>query len=1044
MATYLPSGLIFLFDGLNANIPSGFSRATKLDGRFPKGTADGVNPNVTGGNNSHSHSAKKSHSHTVNGVHTHTITVGNVKDDTPDDRSGTNTLQEHNHGTHTSANSSGGGLSSVASTYSSASNNNRPPYHELIFIKSNGTYDIPANGVILTADNTARTGYNQCDGNNSTPNLTDKFPKAPATSGNAGGTGGATSHNHVLTHTHSVTAHSHANTTSSGVSNPTFCDSWGGSTGGHIPNTNYAHTHTVTTNNASDTISATNPTLTLSDVVQPLFKKLMAFKNTSGSAKGLTKGDIALWIGTLASIPSQWRLCDGGGGTPDMRSYFLKITNTAGDIGTTGGANTHSHASVSHGHSSAGHNHTGSTNGHTMQSTTSRGHNGGYTTYKYVDAADTHYYSSNSVSTQLYNDSSTTSDSQDNQPEFLTVAFLMYMGGQASAKARIKSTGVTKTASAKARIEWVNLTNTATARARIEKAGVTKTARARAYLGINPSENVLPNRVGKIDFGFGTEMISAFRGFTDMPEVALRTNIAQVHLFDELERLNRYKLSGGSLQTDIRTDRYIWGILDDVYSDFYLRIASCDTTESWSTSTDETTNQRQGDGCQKLTSSGADVVGSLSLGTMDITDYTSNDYLEMQVYVEDPDDVDRIGFTLYANDGLKFEQNFYSDDVVQGWNSLYMNLDDIKVGDGNYTTLYTLDIVYNALVGTTYVMFDDVKMMKWNCPHRVFDVGLQNIPVAWWAGNTALYEIKTACEAEGARFYADENGYLTFESRQHYNNNDEHKVSVLQLDFNKLTDLEYSSDLAELINKVTVKLKPRKVGSETEIWRYGAIPSISASGSLTVWATFNDPCPTTSSGIVTPVATTDYTANTQADGGGTNKTAQISISITKFSTSAKLVITNNDAATVYLTLLKLRGTPAVESDEFQVIDEDTTSIGKYGVQPEGGYVLENKYMADQTYAETVAQQLLDWYAEPVRKVVLKNRAYPQLQIGDMITVKNDDLGDSEIMRIIGIKESFSSDGFWQDITARSVTNFELLNYFEIGTSEIGGSDVIST
>jgi hypothetical protein len=43
---------------------------------------------------------------------------------------------------------------------------------------------------------------------------------------------------------------------------------------------------------------------------------------------------------------------------------------------------------------------------------------------------------------------------------------------------------------------------------------------------------------------------------------------------------------------------------------------------------------------------------------------------------------------------------------------------------------------------------------------------------------------------------------------------------------------------------------------------------------------------------VTPVATTDYTANTQADGGGADLTADIDITITKFATATKLEVEN--------------------------------------------------------------------------------------------------------------------------------------------------------
>lgn len=55
-------------------------------------------------------------------------------------------------------------------------------------------------------------------------------------------------------------------------------------------------------------------------------------------------GSIIMWAG--ATVPTGWRLCDGSGGTPDMRGYFVEVNNlasagsTAGDNGVTGGSGT--------------------------------------------------------------------------------------------------------------------------------------------------------------------------------------------------------------------------------------------------------------------------------------------------------------------------------------------------------------------------------------------------------------------------------------------------------------------------------------------------------------------------------------------------------------------------------------------------------------------------------------------------------------------------------------------------------------------------------
>jgi len=54
-------------------------------------------------------------------------------------------------------------------------------------------------------------------------------------------------------------------------------------------------------------------------------------------------GLIAIWTGTLASIPAGWVLCNGSNGTPDMRDKFVKAPADGVDPGGTGGATTHTH-----------------------------------------------------------------------------------------------------------------------------------------------------------------------------------------------------------------------------------------------------------------------------------------------------------------------------------------------------------------------------------------------------------------------------------------------------------------------------------------------------------------------------------------------------------------------------------------------------------------------------------------------------------------------------------------------------------------------------
>lgn len=49
-------------------------------------------------------------------------------------------------------------------------------------------------------------------------------------------------------------------------------------------------------------------------------------------------GTIAMWSGSIGSIPSGWRLCDGGGGTPNLVDRFIVGAGGSYGVGNTGGA----------------------------------------------------------------------------------------------------------------------------------------------------------------------------------------------------------------------------------------------------------------------------------------------------------------------------------------------------------------------------------------------------------------------------------------------------------------------------------------------------------------------------------------------------------------------------------------------------------------------------------------------------------------------------------------------------------------------------------
>jgi hypothetical protein len=179
--------------------------------------------------------------------------------------------------------------------------------------------------------------------------------------------------------------------------------------------------------NASSVGGISTVTLTTAETVEPAYKKLMAIKNTSGAADQ-PQSLIGLYLGSLGGIPAGWKLCDGNNGTPDMRGQWLKIANNSGEIGNTGGNNTHTHAAQVHAHTGGGHVHTGYLDGpdHSVGKTL----NGVGGNRQLQNGGNVHRIDAGGVGSTAasWNNTNTTADSSNNEPPFLTVAYVMYTG----------------------------------------------------------------------------------------------------------------------------------------------------------------------------------------------------------------------------------------------------------------------------------------------------------------------------------------------------------------------------------------------------------------------------------------------------------------------------------------------------------------------------------------------------------------------------------------------------------------------------------------
>lgn len=410
----IPLNVILMWAGTNATIPSGWSRETDLDSKYPKASGN-EDPATTGGSSTHTHTSP-AHSHTMVS-HSHSVgTSSAVQSSQRSNNDGSSSAYVF-HVHNTSVAGVSGGTLSDAVTYASA--NTSPPYFSVIFISpSTNPQSVPDDVIALWNETEAPANFAFTDGDNGTVDMRNRYVKGTTPGGNGGTTGGSLNHEHDIGHNHTTQSHTHSATSAT----PQPKDAGTGS-GSPVSGN---HTHTISLPSASSATNAYSGNAGSAEDVEPLYKKLMAIQNNSGSSKSAPLGTIALWLGNVVDIPTGWQLCDGTNDTPDLTDYYVKIANDTDEIGDTGGSNTHTHAaSNSHTHTATG-THTHSTGGSTSSvGTAASGISGGSANNDPV----VHHHTITSVSstTATYNSTTVSADSSSNEPEYIIAAYIQLL-----------------------------------------------------------------------------------------------------------------------------------------------------------------------------------------------------------------------------------------------------------------------------------------------------------------------------------------------------------------------------------------------------------------------------------------------------------------------------------------------------------------------------------------------------------------------------------------------------------------------------------------
>lgn len=283
---------------------------------------------------------------------------------------------------------------------------------------------------------------------------------------------------------------------------------------------------------------------------------------------------------------------------------------------------------------------------------------------------------------------------------------------------------------------------------------------------------------------------------------------------------------------------------------------------------------------------------------------------------------------------------------------IYGDVDNVRITLSNGVKQMEHEVRTNVYENIRYDDALAVLLADWEYGYDI-DTTLSEVMRYWWARGDDLFdEINEIVNAALGMFNIAEDGTAVYRSRVSSD------TPLLTLDG---TDIEKEYGVRTPVlweavkNVINVYARARAVQTNVELWRMSDVVLIGTGETKTIWANFSfNGDEGVALVVTTPVITTDYLAFANSDGTGTNLSANISITITKFATSAKMVITNTGTSG-YITLLKIRGN-AIVADKYTYVEErDEISIDEFG---EFKFIVQSDWLQDVNTAVEEAEILV--------------------------------------------------------------------------------------
>ena len=364
----------------------------------------------------------------------------------------------------------------------------------------------------------------------------------------------------------------------------------------------------------------------------------------------------------------------------------------------------------------------------------------------------------------------------------------------------------------------------------------------------------------------------------------------------------------------------------------------------------------------------------------------------------------------------------------------------------------------------------------WPDDDRDLDTGIVEFPRFWCENTNTITALRLVEETETGLLEENAAGQIVYRDR-HARSKDTRstasqatysdasgaalayshisQIDPLQFIYNELTATIQLHDGAWVLGSASLGVQTELASDPVVLWTHPETGSFSPSITAGATKIFTAQYPSSGSANTARAvdfwqnltATTDYLANDAADGTGTNRTANITVSLTKRAQSMDISLANGHSGTVYITKLQARGNAVEARDNFNVSASDATSQTAFGKRT---YPHPGKFIPSAEEAQNWADFHVAAWKEPVpllQVTLVGNRSTATLtdimtrDISDLVTVTaNNDAG-------LGINEGFFVENVHHQLDAQlnhraTITLSQASGYagfFVVGTSSLGNS-----